>query len=179
MKRHIPTLSFIALGALVASTYFNFTPEVKSKRVACQNETLTFEKISFGEPVNKAKELLYSGNIELKSRIDYSVNMKSNLKDKLSLEEFNIRFKEVLNNYIKYNKEDKEKLLIKYYLYENDKKDSGKKNDKAKKYAGYLVYEFKLHNNLLYKIQTDYKDIDAKDIENRMQCVLESFISIK
>ena len=69
-------------------------------------------------------------------------------------------------------------LLINYYIYENDKEDRGKKNKDAKSYAGYLMFEFKYDNKLVYKIQTDYMNIDANDLEDRMDCVINSFISI-
>ncbi len=71
------------------------------------------------------------------------------------------------------------KLQIKYYIYENDKEDSGKKGKKSKLYAGYLLFEFKLQNKLIYKIQTDYMKIDASDIQSRINCVIKSFITLK
>ena len=74
--------------------------------------------------------------------------------------------------------EDEHKVLIDYYIYENDKDDSGKKNKDAKNYAGYLVFEFKYKNILVYKIQTDYMKLDASDIEDRMNCAIKSFTSI-
>ena len=40
------------------------------------------------------------------------------------------------------------------------------------------MFEFKYNNELIYKIQTDYKNIDASDIKERMDCVVNSFISI-
>lgn len=68
--------------------------------------------------------------------------------------------------------------MINYYIYENDKEDSGKKNNDAKSYAGYLVFEFKYDNKLVYKIQTDYMNLDGNDIDDRMDCAVNSFISI-
>ena len=47
-------------------------------------------------------------------------------------------------------------------------KDEGKKNKDAFLYAGYLVFEFKLKDELLYKIQIDYTNIDTSDIKSRM-----------
>ena len=41
------------------------------------------------------------------------------------------------------------------------------------------MFEFKLDGNVVYKIQTDYMNIDGKDIQERMDCVIKSFISIK
>ncbi len=42
-----------------------------------------------------------------------------------------------------------------------------------------MVFEFKLNNQLIYKIQTDYMDIDAKDLKERLSCVIESFMSLE
>ena len=40
------------------------------------------------------------------------------------------------------------------------------------------MFEFKYDNKLVYKIQTDYMNIDANDLEDRMDCVINSFTSI-
>ena len=107
--------------------------------------------------------------------------MKSHLIDILTKEQSNEKLKAVIEKYINKNSsENKEnqKLLIDYYIYENDKEDKGKKNKDAKSYAGYLVFEFKYDNKLVYKIQTDYMNIDANDLEERMNCAIDSFISI-
>ena len=40
------------------------------------------------------------------------------------------------------------------------------------------MFEFKYDGKLVYKIQTDYMDIDANDLEDRMDCAINSFISI-
>ena len=70
------------------------------------------------------------------------------------------------------------KLSINYYIYENDKEDKGKKNNDAKAYAGYLVFEFKYNNRLVYKIQSDYMNLNGNDIEDRMSCAIKSFTSL-
>jgi hypothetical protein len=91
------------------------------------------------------------------------------------------KLKTVIEKYIDKNStenKDNKKLLIDYYIYENDKEDRGKKNKDAKSYAGYLVFEFKYDKKLVYKIQTDYMNLDTKDIDERMDCVINSFISI-
>ena len=75
-------------------------------------------------------------------------------------------------------KNQDKKVSLNYYVYENDKEDSGKKNSEAKKYAGYLMFDFKYDKKLVYKIQIDYMDLDAKDLEDRMDCVINSFLSI-
>ncbi|WP_258238338.1 hypothetical protein [Arcobacter sp. CECT 8983] len=152
---------------------------IKSKRLTCQEKTTTFEKISNKEKIKEAIELLKSQNIEIISDIEYSKIMKSVLINYYSKNELQKEVSEVLSLYFTSNKDSKKKLEIDYYIYENDKEDKGKKNKKAKLYAGYLVFEFKINKKQIYKIQTDYMKQDGSDIKNRIECVFKSFISIK
>lgn len=149
----------------------------KAKRVACQKSVTTFEKI-YKKDIQKAKELLKSSNYNIESYIEYSQNMKSNLKNSFSNKDSDKILVDVLKSFETEEKQQNEKLLISYFIYENDKKDEGKKNKDAFLYAGYLVFEFKLKDELLYKIQIDYTNIDTSDIKSRMSCVTESFLTI-
>lgn len=158
--------------------YENSTKKsMKSKRVECQNKTTTFEQINKSKNITLAQDLLQAGSYTIKSNIEYSQIMPTvliNYFDVKKVDELllkNIPSKKNINS-------DK-KLLVDYYIYENDKEDTNKKNDKAKLYAGYLVFEFKFENKTLYKIQTDYMKQDGSDIEERMQCVIKSFLTIK
>jgi len=105
--------------------------------------------------------------------------MKTKILNYISKEKADDFLENSINKYIKEHKKNQKKLLIDYYIYENDKEDKGKKSKKAKLYAGYLVFEFKLDNKLIYKIQTDYMRMDTSDIPLRMNCVIKSFITIK
>jgi len=151
----------------------------KQKRLACQEKTVTFEKINFEHPIWETNNLIETNNIIIKSRIEYSKYMKSHLINILDIKEADKTLNNVLKKYIKSDIANEKKLLIDYYIYENDKEDKGKKGPKSKLYAGYILFEFKLDNNLVYKIQTDYMNIDGKDIQERMDCAIKSFISIK
>ncbi len=151
----------------------------KPKRLTCQNKTITFEKINQIKNLAKAQKLLQSNNYTLFSKIEYSKYMKSNLINLLNIKQANKKINDVIAKHITLNKKEDEKIIIDYYIYENDKKDKGKKGAKSKKYAGYLVFEFKYKNQLLYKIQSDYMSIKAEDIEERMNCIIKSFLSIK
>jgi len=105
--------------------------------------------------------------------------LPSHLKDILTITQADKMLNSILKTYIKSNIANEKKLIIDYYIYENDKEDKGKKGAKSKLYAGYVLFEFKLDNKLVYKIQTDYMDIDGKDIKERMVCAIDSFLSIK
>lgn len=151
---------------------------LKSKRVACQENTTTFEKVFKKDKIQEAKKLLKTQNIEIISRIDYSKYMKSQLINFYNKEKALLDLNSVLDKYMSEKQDLNKKLVIDLYIYENDKEDKGKKSDKAKLYAGYLVFEFKLEKELLYKIQIDYMKINAQDIKERMDCAIKSFISI-
>lgn len=153
-------------------------PLKKEKRVTCQKKTITFEKIHDKENSKVAIKLLKSSNFLIKSRIEQSKYMKSQILNHISLEKSDNYLLNSIKPYLKTKVAKDKKLIIDYYIYENDKEDKGKKGTKCKLYAGYLVFEFKLEEKLLYKIQTDYMKMDTSDIPERMDCVIKSFISL-
>lgn len=158
--------------------YSNITKKsAKSKRVVCQQQTVTFESIYDKTNISKTQKLFTSKNYIIKSDIIYSIFMPTVLKSYLDVKLAD----EVLKRNIPVTQIIKtdEKVLINYNIYENDKDDTNKKNPKAKLYAGYLLFEFKLGEKIVYKIQTDYMKQDGSDIENRVECVVKSFLTIK
>ncbi|QKF73328.1 hypothetical protein AFAEC_1163 [Aliarcobacter faecis] len=165
-------IGFIVYGAIKQKTY-----DPKAKRVACQNSVTTFEKI-FTKDLDFTKEFILSSNYKIESKIEYSKNMKSNLEGVFSSKDSDKILIEVLNSFKNSDKKYDNKLMISYYIYENDKEDKGKKNKDALLYAGYLVFEFKFEGEILYKIQIDYMKTDLSDIKTRINCVIESFLSI-
>lgn len=171
----IGLLSFLLYGV-----YSKTQKSIKSKRLECQSTTTTFEKIFLETPINEAIKTLKNGNYEIISHIEYSKYMKSNLINILNKNQTDKLLENILERNMISKKEETldKKTIIDYYIYENDKEDTGKKNNDAKSYAGYLVFEFKYENKLIYKIQTDYMDLNANDLEDRMNCVVKSFLSI-
>lgn len=166
----IGLLSFLLYGV-----YSKTQKSIKSKRLECQSLTTTFEKIFLETPVNEAIKTLKNGNYEIISHIEYSKYMKSNLVNILTKNQSDKILEDILEKNMITKKESLDKkTIIDYYIYENDKEDSGKKNNEAKSYAGYLVFEFKYENKLIYKIQTDYMNLDGSDINERMNCVMNA-----
>jgi hypothetical protein len=149
-----------------------------TKRVPCQTKSITFEKIKDKNQTRTAQKLLVSGNYIVQSYIQKSVYATSKLFKYISQEDIDNITKNNINKIIKTKTIQKDKVLISYYTRENDTKDPGKKTKKSKLYARYLVYEFKLNNKTVYKIQTDFKNKQGKDINDRIKCVLTSFMSI-
>ncbi len=178
MKKMIILIVFL----LIPISFYLVSVKVghtKIKRLECQDKTITFEKIFLNTPIKESIQSFLEGNYKISSsKINYSLLMESNLKNKLTIEELDKRVISTINKHIKMKKENSSFVDIDYYLYENDKKDPNKKNEDAKKYAGYLVFEFKYDGKLIYKIQTDYMKIDTSDVEERVDCIINSFISI-
>ena len=181
MNKILPLILLILITFVSYGVYKQANKSIKIKRLDCQAKTTTFERIFVEEPIKEAINSFKSNNYTIKSNIEYSKIMKSNLIDILNIKQADeILEKSIAANINTKNThiEDEHKVLIDYYIYENDKDDSGKKNKDAKNYAGYLVFEFKYKNILVYKNQTDYMKLDASDIEDRMNCAIKSFTSI-
>ena len=94
----------------------------KAKRVACQNSVTTFEKI-YSTDLKFAKELLLSSNYIIESKIEYSKNMKSNLYNIFSNKDSDQILNDILSKFKNSDKIYDNKLLISYYIYENDKEN--------------------------------------------------------
>ena len=181
MNKILPIILIVIMTFVAYGVYKQVNKSIKTKRIECQSKTTTFEKINIEQPLKEAVNLLKSNNYTIKSSIEYSKFMKSNLVNILTKEQADEKLEKIIKGYIETSAQtnsDDKKLLIDYYIYENDKEDKGKKNNDAKSYAGYLVFEFKYDNKLVYKIQSDYMNLDGNDIEDRMNCAMKSFTSL-
>ena len=148
----------------------------KSSRIKCQQQSTTFEKISNNKNINISQSQLKAHKFESEASIEYSNFMKSKLINIMNVKELKSLFiknlpAKSLNNFT-------DELFIKYYIYENDKKDTNKKNKDALIYEGYLYFEFYLNKELIYTIQSDYLKNNTSSIENRINCIIDSFLSI-
>jgi hypothetical protein len=182
MNKIIPAILLVIITFVAYGVYKQANKSIKTKRIECQSKTTTFEKILIEEPIKEAIKSLKTNNYTLNSSIEYTKYMKSNLVNILTKEQADEKLENIIKTYIVDSNiqanNDEKKLSINYYIYENDKEDKGKKNNDAKSYAGYLVFEFKYNNKLVYKIQSDYMNLDGNDIEDRMACAIKSFTSL-
>ncbi len=180
--RYIKVMLIVFLASLVLIWLFNQTTNKtvspKSKRLDCQSKSTTFEKVYDKNLTIEAQELLTTGNYIIKSEIEKSTYSKSTLFDNISKEDIQMITKKQIDEYVENQTDKEKKLLVSYYTRENDPDDPGKKTKKSKQYAGYLVFEFKLNNKTIYKIQTDFNDKKGKDIEDRIVCTIKSFLTI-
>ncbi len=175
-------LALVVFLILVAKDIYKTVTTKKAtattKRVSCQTKSTTFEKINDINQTTIAQKLLVSGNYILESEIQKSKYATSKLFDFISKENIDNIVKTQIEKISKIKTDNTDKVLVSFYTRENDIKDPGKKTKKSKLYAGYLVFEFVLNDETVYKIQTDFKNFQGKDIENRISCVLVSFMSI-
>lgn len=151
----------------------------KAKRLDCLKQVTSFEKLYEKELKSDAIKALLDANFIKKSKIEYSTIMKSKLIDIMDLNSFDKIVENILIEKLNIEANPKNNpLLIDYYIYENDKEDSNKKNKDALLYAGYVVFEFFYNDKKIYKVQIDYLNDDASDLERRVQCAIDSFLSL-
>jgi len=104
--------------------------------------------------------------------------MKSRLFEYVNLEDVDTMVTETITAKQHLKNISGEKLHITYYIYENDKKDPGKKTPKSKLYAGYLHFTFEMNGTKVYINQSDFMDLQGQDISKSVQCVIDSFLSV-
>jgi hypothetical protein len=150
----------------------------RAYRIDCHKEIVVFESVYDKEKLKKVKELIFSGNFKIKSHIRLSKYMDTQMAKYVNMEEIDKMLISKLNQNVDNKKENKEKAVIDYYVYENDKDDPGKKTPKSKLYAGYLHFDYRLNNKSIYRFQIDFMDLKGKDIEKRLNCTIKSLKSI-
>jgi hypothetical protein len=174
--------------ALVAITIYIFASAIytqinkssSSKRIECQKQATTFERVYKMSDIKHAQELLKSGNVSFTSSVIKSHYAKTKLFEYVKLSDMDSVLNTILNDYVIEKKNGDNKLNISYYIYENDVDDPGKKTKKSKLYAGYIVFQFyNPKDELIYQIQIDFMDKKGKDLPQRIKCAIESFITIK
>ncbi len=147
-----------------------------SKRIACHKKTVVFEKILKPYLIKELKDTL-SLDTTLEISFDKSEYMKSTLFDYVSKEDIKNLFKKHLKKH-SLNKKLDRNTSINILVYENDKKSPNKKSKNCKFYRGYLVVDFNLENQMIYKIQIDFYDEQGKDIKDMISCIFKTLQSI-
>jgi len=184
MKKYIVTFIIVFIGYLVSdSIYKEMTKDKtpgKAKRLPCQKKVTTFERSFSDADVKYIQSLIEHGSMDFTSFTEPAKYAKSELFDYISLEDMDKQFALFLRSYVKYNENNKNGYQLSYYIYENDKNDPGKKTEKSKLYAGYVVLEVKnKENKSIYKVQVDFMDKKGGDVINTMKCALKSLMTYK
>jgi len=167
-------LGIVVFGLIANSVYQQLNKKgAKAQRLECHKNITVFERVYIQEKLSLVKELFQNGHFTVKFKVEPSKYMESQLFNYVDIQD--------TDNYIKSSfgqKKESENLSINVLLYENDKKDPGKKNDEARQYAGYLVFDVYLDKSLVYKIQIDFMDMQGFDIKTKIDCVRQSILSI-
>ena len=180
MKRNLIIFVVVFIGYLVGnSIYEQMTKDQtpgKAKRIPCQASVTTFERGFGNEDIKIAQSLLEDGDVEFSSSIEKAIYAKSKLFEFVKLEDTDKIVQNELNKYTKNKKDQKNKLKLSYYIYENDVNDPGKKTKKSKLYAGYVVLQVRNDSNkTIYKVQVDFMDFKGADIAQSIKCCIKSF----
>ena len=149
------------------------------ERLACHTRSTTFESVYKKELVKSMQDAIKSGNVEIKSKFELAEYMPTQLAKHISLAQVDALIQKQIDLHKTTPKNNDKKLLIDYFIFENDKADPGKKTAKSKLYAGYLVFNFHIIGEKVYRIQIDFMDLQGKDIEEKVGCVFDSVMSLK
>ena len=183
MKRYISIFIAIFFVLLIGESLYNQIEKdnksAKSTRIACHENVTVFERVYDDGKLKIIQENIQKGNYLLSSSIQKAVYSKSKLFDYVNLKDMDKVTHDALHNYIKNNNQSDDKSKISYYIYENDIKDPGKKTEKSKLYAGYVVFRFSdMNDELVYQVQIDFMDKKGVDLPQSIKCSIKSFITI-
>ncbi|MDO8454228.1 MAG: hypothetical protein Q7S59_06610 [Sulfurimonas sp.] len=171
-------LALAVLGIVAQSVYVQINKtSPRSSRLECHKKSVVYEKIVVQEKIQTLQNAIKAGNFSVNMTIQKSHYMKTKLFEHLDKKRVEQVFLDKLAK-LKADVSAIEKAAIELTIYENDKLDPGKKTEEAKKYAGYLIYEFKINGSLIYKIQIDFMDNDGKDIDEKLSCAITSLMSL-
>lgn len=184
MKKYIVTFIVLSFVFILGSSFYKQVQKDmnagKSTRIECQKKATSFERVYIPQDIKFAQEQLKSGNVRFSSSVKKAHYSKSELFEYVSLAQMDEVLQNVLNQNIVTRKVEDSKLDIKYYIYENDVNDPGKKTEKSKLYAGYVVFQFfNVKKEPIYQVQIDFSDKKGADLSRRIECAIESFITIK
>ncbi|MCK5111114.1 MAG: hypothetical protein KAQ94_06305 [Arcobacteraceae bacterium] len=152
----------------------------KATRLDCQKTAVTFEKVVKKDLIKNLQQTLKSGDYTLDVWADKAKYMKSVMFEYVDIKVIHNDIKQKIKIYPSNHiiAEKTNDVFIDVMVYENDKKDPGKKTKKSKLYAGYLEFAFKVDKKVVYKIQIDFMDLKGNDIPDRISCVVKSVMSL-
>lgn len=176
------SLGFGAVLAIAIALYYLMPTKGnsgKSTRIECQKEVTTFERIYEPTYITQTIDALKSGNIQTKYRMQFAVHTPTKMGQYFTIDEVNNNLLDILAKYHDSTISSSEPLVIDYFVYENDINDPGKKSEEAKKYAGYIRMNFYLGTKRVYSNQIDFMNFEGKDINERLECAIDSLATLK
>jgi hypothetical protein len=168
------SLATIVMITIVLTLYVKYGPKPKHihSDLPCQKLTYTYDK-TFDDKklLEEGFKLLNSGSYLLDGGFIKPRFGKSYLKDEIDIDESNEFFELAI---LKEAVEKNYFLKIKYELIENDKNDP-RKTQKEKKHAGTLISSFRINQNEIFRMYTEFKEYDKSEIKNRINCTIKAF----
>ncbi len=174
-------LTLIVVALIGKSVYQQVNKDdmsAKAHRIACQKDAITFERVVRKNLVEDIKNSIYSNTIKLDIHTQKAKYMQSQLFDYVKVPNIQKSLLSTIKTYEDKTKASSKDVVLDLLVYENDKKDPGKKTKKSKLYAGYLEFDFKIQNATVYKIQLDFMDLKGKDINKRISCAIKSVMTL-
>ena len=177
--KYIYTILAIALIYFVGNDIYkqNTKTGAKSTRLACHKKCKVFERIYDKELLIKAQETVSAGEYELTSHIKEAKFMETKMFKYVQLEKVDQMVKDAITKRKQADAKADGKVVIDYYIYENDKADPGKKTKKSKLYAGFLRFIITYNGKKFYSIQADFMNLEGKDIPKSVECAIETFVT--
>jgi len=182
VKKYIKVFVVIFLIASFGNeiyTQINKPKSAKSTRLQCHKEGVTFEKIVNQELIRTLKYSLNYSHFSVIVWADKAKYMESVMFDYVDVKAIKNNMINKIKQYAQKRSLTPDNIKIEVIVYENDKKDPGKKTKKSKLYAGYLKVTVKVNSQIAYMIQTDFMDLEGKDIPQRITCIVKSIMSLK
>ena len=183
MKKYISIVAILLIILVIGYGLYEDIQKqnlsAKSMRISCQKKVTVFERIYDDTNIKLMQAKLENANYLLSSSIQKAVYSKSKLFDYVNLPAIDKSTIEILNKYTISKDSSDKKLKILYHIYENDIKDPGKKTEKSKLYAGYVVFRFcDYKDKPIYQVQIDFMDKQGADLIQSIKCAIKSFMTI-
>jgi len=170
----------IIIIAVVLTLYIKYivkdeekNPKNKIVKLTCENDTFTYSKVFNQKLVNKSIKALEKGYYKLDGAFLEALDMKSKIKDVVTLSEVD---KFYINSIGIIPKENIKKFLeIQYEIIETDKKKPNKKNDEIKLNSGSIKTSFKINSKEIFRVYTDFTFMYKNAIKQRVECSIKVF----
>jgi hypothetical protein len=177
--RYFMTILLIGVVLIIMKSAYDQTqkPSAKAARLACHTKSVVFEKVQAPSLLKELQNALRSGDVAITTKTLEAKHMPTHLFEYLKASDVEQKTHQELAKHALSSPVQK-KASIEITIYENDKLDPGKKNTEAKLYAGYLIYQFSLDTQPVYKIQIDFMDLKASDVDEKIVCAIDSVMSL-
>lgn len=173
------TFASIIIISITLTLYVKYIanePEITKEVVtplSCEKNYLTKYKVYNQKLLNDSLKALRKGYYRIEGSYEKSTNKSSMIEDFISKEELESLYIQAIG---KTYKENINKFLnIEYVIIEKDKNNKANKIKRDSFYSGSIMTTFKADNKDIFKIFTDFKLYDKKEIYSRIECSIKVY----